>query len=140
MVDWVKFTTNMKRLAAVMGTSFSAACQGAVAAMNAFGSTLQGTVWTVDVETATHDDLKVGNTTTSISRVQVLAPDETEAKLVACQMAATGGRIPTRATVVTPEELERTRQVTAGYRADQPPSPRLDNPLSHAVRVRRLEP
>lgn len=135
MVDWVRMTRLVNDLGAAFG-SFNVAVRAATTAMNAF--TWHPTVWTVDVETATHDDLREGETVTRISRVQVLAPDETEAKLVACQMAATGGRMPTKATVVTPEALEWEHKTEEARRAG--PGYRLDNPLSHAVRVRRLEP
>lgn len=52
----------------------------------------------VRVETASHDDLRAGRTCTRVSRVAVLADDDTEAVLVATQIAAcTSGGMPTAA-------------------------------------------
>jgi hypothetical protein len=49
----------------------------------------------VEVATATRDDLHVGDTET---RLSVLARDDVEAVLIACQIAAcTSGAMPTRA-------------------------------------------
>lgn len=55
--------------------------------------------FTVHVTTATHDDLQRGDTATTYSRVDVLADTDTEALLVACQMAACRA-MPTSATIV----------------------------------------
>lgn len=56
--------------------------------------------YVVEVETATHDDLRNGEEATGLARYSVEAYDGWEAKLVACQMAAREGRMPTRATLV----------------------------------------
>jgi hypothetical protein len=142
MVDWVKLTRVVERFAAVSLVSFTEATHAANRAITAFGQAILGTAWTVDVETATHDDLREGETVTRISRIQVLAPDETEAKLVACQMAARPGRMPTRATVVDPRQLaaETEERRLAETVMRNPLRAALNNPLSHAVRARRLEP
>ncbi len=99
MLDWAKMTVFVHDLAAAFG-DFAHAARATTNTLAAFRAAVAPRVWTVDVETATHDDLREGNTTTRISRIQVFAPNETEAKLVACQMAAHPGRMPTRATVV----------------------------------------
>lgn len=133
MVDWVRMTRLVNDLAGAFG-NFGEAVRATTSALAAYGTALGPTVWTVDVETATHDDLRAGETCTSASRIQVLAPNEVEAKLVACQMAAKDGRMPTKATVVDPEqEREEAREELRSVST-------LRNPLSHAVRVRRLEP
>jgi hypothetical protein len=120
-------TACVQSLAFAMGHTLQSAAETAARAMNAFGLAMHGTTWTVDVETATHDELKEGKTATRISRVQVVAPDEIEAKLVACQMATHGDRVPTRATVRTPEEL----------RLEERPTRAAFNPLRHAVELRK---
>ena len=52
----------------------------------------------VEVATASHDDLAAGATETRLSVVAVAARDDTEAVLIACQVAAcTSGAMPTRA-------------------------------------------
>lgn len=56
--------------------------------------------YVVDVETATHDDLRSGDIATGLARYSVDAYDGWEAKLLACQMASREGRMPTRATLV----------------------------------------
>jgi hypothetical protein len=135
MIDWVSMTRSAQDLAAVMGTSFRAAAEAAIRAVNAYSMAVMGTVWTVDVETATHGDLREGETATRYSRVHVLARDEVEAKLVACQIAARDDRMPTRATVRSPQELreeEQARQITLAYR--------MDNPLASAMNLRRNAP
>lgn len=141
MVDWQRITRLVHDLTVVF-RSMGEAMRATTAALNSFGGTWDPTVWTVDVETATHDDLREGKTVTQISRVQVIAPDETEAKLVACQMAARDGRMPTRATVVDPRQLavEAKERRLAEAVARNPLAAALNNPLSHAVRARRLEP
>lgn len=57
-------------------------------------------LYAVLVESSTHDDLNEGLVTTEIVWTTVLASDVEEAMLVASQMAACRGRMPTR---VTPE-------------------------------------
>jgi hypothetical protein len=132
MIDWARLTEYVRRLGASMG-DLGAAARAATSVLAAYAVAAPIT-WTVDVETATHDDLRECNTATRVSRVQVMAPNETEAKLVACQMAASGGRMPTRATVVDPDaEREEARSELAA------PST-LRNPLAHAVKMRRLAP
>lgn len=131
MVDYTSLTRAIEKLAA-LGTTFQQATQAVQRAIESFGEAFNANTYVVDVETATHDDLKEGNTATRYSRVRVLAGDEDEAKLVACQMAATDGRMPTRATVRSPEEVraeEGARQITQAYR--------LDNPLGSAVELRK---
>lgn len=58
------------------------------------------TVFSILVESSTHDDLQRGDTCTDVTRVQVLADDEITAMLVAAQMVAGRGRMPT---MTTPE-------------------------------------
>lgn len=135
LVDWAALTATVTRLAAVTLTTFKDAADAACRAAAAFGSAMLGSTWVVDVETATHDDLREGETVTRVSRVQVLALDETEAMLVACQMAATDGRMPTRATVRTSLDLLCEAQVNQPHlRAANP------NPLRHAVELRKEVP
>lgn len=45
----------------------------------------------VYVTTASHDDVKAGDTCTGVSRIEVLADTPSEARLVACQIAAIRG-------------------------------------------------
>jgi hypothetical protein len=52
----------------------------------------------VVVEHATHDDLKDGRTATGVSLVEVVAQSQDEAFLIAAQMVAARGRMPTRTT------------------------------------------
>jgi hypothetical protein len=52
----------------------------------------------VVVEHATHDDLKDGRTATGFSLVEVVAQSQDEAYLIAAQMIAARGRMPTRTT------------------------------------------
>lgn len=132
MVDWSAITAAVQRLADTFSGTFKEAASAVSHAMSAFARAFVNSVWTVEVETATHDDLKAGETATRISRVQVLAPNETEAALVASQMAAHEGRMPTRATVVDPRQLavneEERRLAEAALR----------NPLAIAMNRRRL--
>lgn len=52
----------------------------------------------VEVATASHDDLHAGYVETRLSMVSVSADSDTDAVLIACQMAAcTSGAMPTRA-------------------------------------------
>lgn len=52
----------------------------------------------VEVATASHDDLRAGRLESRVSVVVVTAADDTEAVLIACQVAAcTSGHMPTRA-------------------------------------------
>ncbi len=55
--------------------------------------------FTVDVGLSDHDALRVGLGTTSTVTVTVLATTDTDALLVACQMASIRGRMPVSATV-----------------------------------------
>jgi hypothetical protein len=55
----------------------------------------------VEVATASHDDLRAGQTETRLSVVSVTADSDPEAMLIACQMAAcTSGAMPTQATLL----------------------------------------
>ncbi len=55
----------------------------------------------VEVATASHDDLRAGHPETRLSVVSVAAGSDTEAVLIACQMAAcTSGAMPTRAALL----------------------------------------
>lgn len=136
-IDFASLTRTVQDMMAALAISLSAFADTARAVMRiinafVFVSPVWASAYVVDVETATHDDLKEGETVTRISRVQVLAADETEAKLVACQMAARDGRMPTRATVRSQEEVraeEGARQITQAYR--------LDNPLGFAIELRK---
>ena len=56
-------------------------------------------VFTVDVSFSTHDMLKDGVTCFSTSRVRVLAVSGDDASLIACQMVAARGWMPTASTV-----------------------------------------
>lgn len=138
MLDWAAMTRAVGRLAETMGTSFTQATKAVTAAVNAFSRLMDALVWVVDVETATHDDLRAGETATRISRVQVWAPDEWTAKLVACQMATRPDRMPTRATLVTPAMLEEERAAEAAARSVWAGrSVPLANPLGSAVDLRK---
>ena len=55
--------------------------------------------FTVVVATATHDDLANGLTAARYHRVDVLADTDTDATLIACQIAACHGGMPTCATI-----------------------------------------
>lgn len=54
-------------------------------------------VWEFDVGVSNHDLLKDGVTVRHYTRVTVAAETYTEARLVACQLAACGGWMPTEA-------------------------------------------
>lgn len=54
-------------------------------------------VWEFDVGVTTHDLLRVGVTVRHYTRVSVFAQSFTEARLIACQLAACGGWMPTEA-------------------------------------------
>jgi len=56
--------------------------------------------WEFDVGVSTHDLLKEGVTVRHFTRVSVIAGGYIEARLVACQLAACGGWMPTEATLV----------------------------------------
>ena len=56
--------------------------------------------WEFDVGVSTHDLLKEGITVRHFTRVNVIANGYVEARLVACQLAACGGWMPTEATLV----------------------------------------
>lgn len=104
-IDFASLARTVQDMMAALAISLSAFADTARAVMriiNAFDfdPPVWASVYVVDVETATHDDLKAHQTATGISRIQVLARDETEAKLVACQMVARDGRMPTRASLV----------------------------------------
>lgn len=58
-------------------------------------------LYTVEVESASHEDVKAGNTATHHSRVRVLAATPTQASLIAAQMVACHGRMPTKTRVET---------------------------------------
>lgn len=134
-IDFAALTEVVQKMAAAMGAAaqaFRGVAASVLRAAHAFRVPVIAHTYVVDVETATHDDLRGGETATRYSRVQVLARDEVEAKLVACQMVARSGRMPTRATVRGPRELreeEEARQITLAYR--------MDNPLRHAVELRK---
>lgn len=55
--------------------------------------------FTVLVEASTNDALKDGELVTTFSTVQVMADDEHEAVVVAAQMVACRGVVPTAATI-----------------------------------------
>lgn len=55
--------------------------------------------FTVTVTTASHDDLRRGVLDATYHRIDVLADTTTEAVLVACQIAACHGAMPTCATI-----------------------------------------
>ena len=140
MVDWAAFTRFAQKLADAFATAFLPTARRMIQAFNAFATALSRgpDIYTVEVETATHDDLKAGETATQVSRVQVVADDETTATLAASQMVyGRTGRMPTRATVIDPRQLaaeEAERQ--AAMRALS--SPLAFNPLSVAMAKRRL--
>lgn len=54
-------------------------------------------VWEFDVGVSNHDLLKEGVIVRHYTRVSVAAESYTEARLVACQLAAAGGWMPTEA-------------------------------------------
>jgi hypothetical protein len=56
--------------------------------------------WEFDVGVSTHDLLKQGVTVRHYTRVSVAASSYVEARLVACQLAACGGWMPTEAALV----------------------------------------
>lgn len=56
--------------------------------------------WEFDVGVSTHDLLKEGVTVRHYTRVSVSAVTYVEARLVACQVAAAGGWMPTEAVLV----------------------------------------
>jgi len=57
--------------------------------------------YVVEVDTALHDDVKAGRTATRTSRVALVAANDTDAVLVAAQIAAcTSGGMPTAARLV----------------------------------------
>lgn len=53
-------------------------------------------VWSYDVAVSTHEDLREGWLVHHWTRVTVAAESESEARLIACQMAACGGWMPTK--------------------------------------------
>lgn len=53
--------------------------------------------WEFDVGVSTHDLLREGVTVRHYTRVSVSASSYTEARLVACQLAASGNWMPTEA-------------------------------------------
>lgn len=53
--------------------------------------------WEFDVGVSTHDLLKEGVTVRHYTRVNVAAETHAEARLIACQLAACGGWMPTEA-------------------------------------------
>lgn len=135
-IDFGELTQAAQRITVALGATGAAFAQAAdalIQTLRAFRTPVIAFTYVVDVETATHEDLKTGDTASRYSRVQVLARDETEARLIACQMVARDDRMPTRATIRSPQELraeEEARQITQAY---------LRNPLNHAVQVRREE-
>lgn len=54
--------------------------------------------FTIDVAFSTHDDLQKGVICSGVSRVHVLAPDGDTASLIAAQMVAARGSMPTAST------------------------------------------
>lgn len=54
-------------------------------------------VWEFDVGVSSHDLLKVGVIVRHYTRVSVAAETYVEARLIACQLAAAGGWMPTEA-------------------------------------------
>jgi hypothetical protein len=56
--------------------------------------------WEFDVGVSTHDLLRQGVTVRHYTRVSVAASHYVEARLIACQLAACGGWMPTEATLV----------------------------------------
>lgn len=56
--------------------------------------------WEFDVGVSTHDLLKEGVVVRHYTRVSVGASSYVEARLIACQLAASGGWMPTEATLV----------------------------------------
>lgn len=50
----------------------------------------------VDVQFSTHDDLKDGRTTIGVRRFILLADNDVDASLTACQIVAAQGFMPTR--------------------------------------------
>ncbi len=52
-------------------------------------------VWEYDIGLATHDSLREGWTVHHWTRVVVVADTELDARLMACQVAACGGWMPT---------------------------------------------
>lgn len=56
--------------------------------------------WEFDVGVSTHDLLKEGVTVRHYTRVIVAAESYTVAQVIACQMAACGGWMPTEAVLV----------------------------------------
>lgn len=99
MVDIPK----MAKFVADFGAAVAEASKAAAKATEEIArmiTALTRATYVVDVETATHDDLRNGEEATGLARYSVEAYDGWEAKLVACQMAAREGRMPTRATLV----------------------------------------
>lgn len=56
--------------------------------------------WEFDVGVSTHELLRVGVTVRHYTRVTVTAERYADARLIACQLAACGGWMPTEATLV----------------------------------------